>query len=131
MRKPDATVPLHVVEKLLRYHLPILNDIRQALNSPLIISRHSGYRPEQWELDHGRNGSSQHTFSGLGAADLTCKQQRMPKLMHLLLDSDYPRVTWYEHHGFFHCDFKDATLGKRFYQADKNGIWKQIDGVRA
>lgn len=122
---PDMKdVPVHVVDKILSHHLPILNPIRAQLGQPLIISQRSGYRPEQWELDHGRDGSSQHTFKGKGAVDLTCKN--LAHLGDLLAESDYARVAWYPEEKFYHCDFKDYQLGKRLYVV-KNGIWKQKD----
>lgn len=130
MRDADSAVPVHVVEKIWRYHLPILNRIRHELETPLIISEHSGYRPKEWELQQGRSGDSQHTFIGHGAVDLTCKTSRLVELKWKLAKSDYARVAWYPHKSFFHCDFKDAEQGKKWFEVTEKGSWKYKEGMR-
>lgn len=131
MREPDACVPLDVCEKILKYHLPVLNRVRHQLGAPLIISEHSGYRPVEWETEHGRDGSSQHTFSTHGAVDLTCDENRFGELVRLLMKSGYARMIVYWHRLFVHCDFKDAELGKRFYEMTPGNVMKEVEGVRA
>ena len=126
MRGDGGTIPTHVADKIIQHHLPILNPMRAQLGTPLIISQHSGYRPVQWELDHGRDGTSQHTFKGKGAVDLTCRESSLHHLGDLLAENDYSRVAWYPDHGFYHADFKDYQLGKRLYVV-QNGIWKKKD----
>lgn len=130
LRQDHASVPLHVAEKLVRYHLPILNGIREALGFPVIISAHSGYRSYEWEIIHGRSGYSEHTFKGLGAVDLTCQPACLPELKKALLASEYSRIAWYEHKRFFHCDFKDGELGRRFFEVWENGIWREVKNLR-
>lgn len=130
MREDHAGVPLHVVEKLVRYHLPILNRIREALGFPVIISAHSGYRTYEWEIIHGRSGYSEHTFKGLGAVDLTCEPRHLPELRQELLKSEYSHIAWYDHKRFFHCDFKDGELGRRFFEVWENGIWREVKDLR-
>lgn len=127
MRKPDSRVPLHVVEKILAYHLPILNPIRYELGEAIYISKQSGYRPVKWELDRGRDGDSQHTFKGLGAVDLTCDLHRLGDLKELLIESDYERVCWYPNSNFLHCDF--ASDEKRFFEDSGDG-WQYKPDVR-
>ncbi len=126
MREPQSCIPIHVVEKILRYHLPILNDIQRRLDFRIKISANSGYRSYEWEIIHGRSGNSEHTFKGLGAVDLTCHPDNILKLKKALIESDYSRIAWYELRNFFHCDFRDGKLGKRFYKVDNQGIWHRV-----
>lgn len=122
----NGSVPTHVANKIIHHHLPILNPTRAQLGSALIISQNSGYRSVEWEKSKGRDGSSQHTFKGKGAVDLTCKQSALHHLGDLLAESDYARVAWYPDSKFYHCDFKDYELGKRLFTV-QNGIWKLKD----
>lgn len=119
---PDMDqVPLHVCDKIVEHHLPILNNIRHLLGVPVIISKHSGYRSVEWEYERGRSGNSQHTFKGKGAVDVRCND-KFDDLLDLLIDSDYTRVCYYPHHGFIHCDFKDVEK-PQYFEADENGSW--------
>ena len=119
---PDMEcVPIHVVQKIDRYHKPILNRIRAQLECPVIISKHSGYRSVEWEEARGRDGSSQHTFRHKGAVDVTCRQMRFPELLNLLKLSEYRRVCLYPDEMFIHCDFDGHE--KQYYECE-NGIWK-------
>lgn len=122
MQKPEGQIPVHVVQKLDKYHRPILNEIREELGCPVIISKHSGYRPVEWELERGRSGDSQHTFKHKGAVDVTCKKMRFYNLLKLLKDSDYRRVAYYVANMFVHCDFKGHE--KLYYEVDETGTWK-------
>lgn len=130
MRKPDALVPLHVCNKILRYHLPLLNKVRHALGAPVRISKNSGYRPVAWEKRNGRDGRSQHTFQGHGAVDLTCDELRFEELVRLLIDSGYSRVIIYWHKNFCHCDFKEPQKGRRLYEMTEDNVIKEIEGAR-
>jgi len=132
-------VPVHVADKLVKYHFPILQPIREAMGEPIYISKHSGYRSTQWELDNGRDGSSQHTFGDnigdfierdkhLGALDLTAID--LQGLLNHLLESEYNRVCLYVKKGFIHCDFKGDDFS--YFIDDGNGWefqekreWKQ------
>lgn len=125
MRDDYSEVPVHVANKIINYHLPILNDIRDKINQPVFISKHSGYRSVEWEESHGRNGTSEHTFRGDGAVDITAKD--MDKLVGLARKSGYKRVCYYPHHGFIHCDFKGDNY--HYFVADKSGTW-QYQGRR-
>jgi|SRR5680860_686361 len=113
-------IPLHVADKIVEKHLPILNPIREVLDVPVIISKHSGYRSVKWEKEHGRSGDSQHTFSGYGAADIR-SNERLEELLDLLKASNYKRVCYYPYHGFVHCDFKGSI--KIYFTADRAGKW--------
>lgn len=118
-------IPLHVITKLEKFHKPIINPIRYRMNIPVYVSSNSGYRPKQWELDNGRDGSSQHTFIGLGAVDYTSED--MDLLLHELRQSDYKRICYYPSENFVHCDHKGDDYNE--FEVDKNGIW-QYKGKR-
>ena len=125
MRQDYAEIPLHVVNKIITHHLPELNSIRYSMNEPVYVSKNSGYRSYEWELAHGRNGTSEHTFRGDGAVDITAKD--MDKLVDLARKSGYKRVCYYPHHGFIHCDLKGDNY--HYFVADKSGTW-QYQGKR-
>jgi hypothetical protein len=122
-------VPVHVVDKIIMHHIPIINPIRVAYGSPIFVSQNSGFRSYQWELDHGRSGTSQHTFGDgqeeklkwKGAADYTCSN--IYWLFEQLKKSDYTRVCIYPKENFIHCDFKGAT--KQAFES-VNGQWKPL-----
>lgn len=120
-----TTVPVHVVDKIERFHKPIINPIRHKLRMPISVSGNSGYRSREWELEHGRKGDSEHTFIGLGAVDYTCED--MDALLHELRLSDYKRVCYYPHKRFIHCDH----YGDRYHEFEANeaGVW-QYKGER-
>lgn len=125
---PDADdVPVHVADKILNKHIPVLNPIRKKLGTPLHISKNSGYRSPQWELDHGRDGTSEHTFKGDGAVDLTCKTEAIKRLGDLLAQSEYHRVAWYPDNNFYHCDFKGESRITPLLYIVENGHWRQGD----
>ncbi len=117
-------VPIHVADKILKYHIPIINPIREAMGMPVRVSDQSGYRSFDWEIDHGRPGTSQHTFGDgqenpaewWGAADYTC--DNLQGLFERLKDSAYKRVCLYD--TFIHCDHKGNE--KRIFKS-VNGVW--------
>lgn len=103
--KRSVTAPNVVLDKI-KYHISILNPIRELLGAPIIISKRSGYRPTEYEILKGRSGKSEHCYRGKGAVDLTCDPERIEDLLKLLLGSPYTRVTYYPENNFIHCDFK-------------------------
>lgn len=115
-------MPISVVNKIITHHLPILNSIRDKLGEPVIISQKSGYRPKGYEIDQGRSGNSEHTFSGLGAVDITTNGD-FDELVHQAMSSKYTRVCVYYDKKFIHCDFK-GTDKQRFRNTDKG--WELI-----
>lgn len=105
--RKDMPVPIEVSDKILRYHLWPLNEIRQHIGCPVHISQASGYRPLEHEKQKGRDGTSQHTFQGKGAVDLTAIKPRMYDLaVALIQKSDYTRICYYPDNHFLHCDYK-------------------------
>lgn len=124
------SIPLHVADKILKYHIPIINPIREEKGSSIYVSDHSGFRSLQWELDHGRPGTSQHTFGDgqenpsewWGAVDYTCDD--LPWLFEKLKASAYKRVCLYD--TFIHCDHK-GTEKLTFKSVD--GVWIPFNKV--
>ncbi len=113
---PNMTeVPVHVVDKILKHHISVLNPIREKMDQPIFISKHSGYRSTEWEKKNGRGGSSQHTFGDAiqdpierhkhwGAVDVTAID--LQGLINHLYESDYKRICYYPDGSFIHCDYK-------------------------
>lgn len=91
-----------IADKILKYHISIIQPIRDKMNCPIWPSDNSGYRSIQWEKKHGRSGTSQHCFRSNGATDYTCEIDRLHELFELLKSSSYMRVCLYP--AFIHCD---------------------------
>jgi len=117
-----TTVPVHVVDKIERYHKPIINPIRHDMGVPIHVSGNSGYRSVEWEIKAGRNGSSQHTFEGWGAGDYTCEHLEL--LLDELLASDYKRVCYSPKEGFIHCDHHGH---ERLHFIAEAGQWNLVE----
>lgn len=122
-------VPVHVADKILRHHIPIINPIREKLGVAITVSEHSGFRSFAWERSKGRSGTSQHTFGDahqnpefwLGAADYTCTD--FEGLVRELVASEYRRVAIYESRRFVHCDHKGEI--KKIFKVLNNGTWEE------
>lgn len=116
-------IPEDVADKIVEHHLLPLLRLQQVVDFTIKVSMKSGYRPLWYELEKGRDGTSQHTFDDLGAADLTCDNWRKNKkafLMALRLHTEYTRIADYG--SFFHCDHKPDPRGRVLF--DK--AWKPI-----
>lgn len=110
---PDA-IPQDVADKILHNFIVPLNPIRDAVGCPVIVSKKAGFRPELYELQHDRTGTSQHCFKGKGAADLTCAN--ITKFADLLLaSSPFTRICYYWNNRFFHCDYKLSGPNRYLY----------------
>jgi hypothetical protein len=121
-------IPQKVADKLLKYHVWPMNELRKELDSPVWASQSSGYRPEWYEKQRGRSGNSQHCFVGKGAVDWTA--YRISDLLKLLLDkSSYTRICLYENNRFIHCDYKRDD-GRWFYTCESpTSQWKLIHKI--
>jgi hypothetical protein len=119
------SVPLDVATKLMNYHIIPVSRVREALGLPMTASLKSGYRPHEWEISHGRDGNSQHTFTGKGAIDWTCKYfvKNKQTLLALILEhTDYTRMAVYN--SFIHCDYKPTSTGNReIYTSTPDSKW--------
>lgn len=113
----NENIPLEIADKILKYHIPIIQPIRDTIRTPIWPSENSGYRTVIWEKNHGRNGTSQHCFKGNGAVDYTCDPTRLNELFHLLCRSKYTRVCFYP--TFIHCDF--AATARQIFTCSGNG----------
>lgn len=111
-------IPEYVADKIYLHHLIPLNEVASVVNFGISVSQKSGYRDKEWELAHGRNGTSQHTFDGKGAVDLTCDNFAKNKhalLTALKLHTNYKRIADYG--TFYHLDYKGterALFNKRW-----------------
>lgn len=122
----DEDIPQDIADKILKWHISPMMDVRKELNIPMWASQDSGYRPVQWELDHGRSGRSQHCFKGKGAVDWTCRNFKTNKakfLKSIINYTDYSRIAIYDN--FIHCDYKQTSSGRReLYISGANSIWE-------
>ena len=116
-----TTVPVHVVDKIERYHKPIINPIRHDMGVPIQVSGNSGYRSVEWEIASGRDGTSEHTFIGKGAVDYTCEHLEL--LLDELRASDYMRICYYPEQGFIHCDHKGE---QKLEFISRGGAWDLV-----
>lgn len=116
-----TTVPVHVVDKIERYHKPIINPIRHEMGVPIQVSGNSGYRSVEWEIASGRDGTSEHTFIGKGAVDYTCEHIEL--LLDELRASDYMRICYYPEQGFIHCDHKGE---QKLEFISRGGAWDLV-----
>lgn len=132
-----ASCPNDVREKIWKYHIsPVLN-VRKKMGVGITASEKSCYRPFKWEIKKGRSGNSQHTFGvgkdeevrehHLGACDWTiAKRDKFFKdhLRHLhkllIEDTLYTRICLYP--TFIHCDYK-ARDGKKYLFVEEEGKW--------
>ena len=125
------TVPLVVANKLLKYHITPMNAVREELGKKVTASQKSGYRPRQWELDHGRSGNSQHCFVLKGAVDWTCQNfsGNKDELLRLIIKhTEYTRMAVYN--GFIHCDHKPTGDGKRqLFTSNSSSTWTFVKNV--
>ena len=111
---PGTEVPREVLKKLNK-HIEILFNIQKKIGESIYVSKHSGYRPVEYELAKGRSGNSEHCFKGDGAVDITCAKEAMPLLRKHLASSPYTRLCFYPENNFIHCDFKKSAF--KFYVA--------------
>lgn len=118
-------IPEDVADKILKYHITPMQDVREILGIPIYPSLKSGYRSRVWELQNGRNGNSQHVFKGKGAVDWTCKDFKNNKgifLQKIIKNTSYTRIAVYN--TFIHCDYKETASGKReLYSSDSKSNW--------
>lgn len=120
----EPHIPPQIAEKILTYHIEVMNPIRYLLGSPIIVSEKSGYRSVETEIRQGRSGNSEHTFKGKGAADYTTPGD-LNMLGKLLKDSPYTRICYYPTKGFYHCDYKGSE--RILYISEDGSKWTRRD----
>jgi len=120
----EQPIPEDIADKILKYHILPMQDVRNEFGRALIVSDKSGYRPVWWEKARDRSGNSQHCFHGKGAVDWTCRdfKKYKNKLLDLIIKhTGYTRIAVYG--TFIHCDYK-ATDGKRYiFSSTKRSKW--------
>lgn len=89
----------------------------------IYISQKSSWRPKWWERKKGRSGSSSHTYSFMGATDVTCDDFSANwevLLEHLIKNTSYTRIAVYK--SFIHVDYKNEWSDSYVYKV-VNGKW--------
>jgi len=118
-------IPEKIADKILKWHILPMQDVRNEFGKPIYPSQKSGYRSISWELSRGRNGKSQHTFRQKGAVDWTCMHFGLnkDKLLELIIENtDYTRIAVYN--SFLHCDYKPTKSGQReLYTSNSASKW--------
>ena len=124
-------IPNDVADKMVEFHVIPMNAVREALGLPVWASEKSGWRHLSWELQHGRDGTSQHVFNEKGAVDWTCKdfQKNKDKFLKLIIElTSFTRMAVYS--TFIHCDYKLTKSGKReLYTSNANSDWKFVKHI--
>jgi hypothetical protein len=129
-------IPQSIADKLLGYHITPMNKVRGELGEAIFVSKKSGWRPKQYELDNGRSGRSEHTFLpsdkdplGRGAVDYTAN--RIDDLLELIIKhTDYTRICYYPNNKFVHCDYGFEERGRRLFKSQSPvGSWEFIKNV--
>lgn len=122
------SIPEIVCDKILKYHIVPMQDVRNELKISIWASKRSGYRPKLWEIAHNRSGDSQHVFIRKGAVDWTCKDFSKNKdefLKLIIKHTKYTRITVYK--TFIHCDYKNIISQRReLYKSGSNSKWKFV-----
>ena len=118
-------IPEDVADKILVHHILDMQKVRAILNIPIWPSEKSGYRSKEWEIARGRSGTSQHTFTGLGATDWTCEDfsnTGTTLLESIKKNTAYTRMAVYS--TFIHCDYKPTASGKRqIFDSNASSQW--------
>lgn len=118
----DDLIPQEIADKILKYHILPMQEIRNALNKVIQVSKRSGYRPQEHEKRRGRSGNSEHCFKGGGAVDYVFYRELFTKL---LICSPYKRICHYPNNGFIHCDYKGDK--RTYYECNSpTSKWKFI-----
>ena len=113
-------IPEDVADKIEQYHLHPLRMVDACMPVKVWPSAKSGYRPRWWELEHGRDGNSQHCFKGMGATDVTCEnfQENKDELLKVLIEeTQYTRIC--EYNTFYLLDYA---------MSDERWLFKSIKG---
>lgn len=119
------SIPESIADKILKWHIQPMQDVRNEVDYAIWASQKSGYRSKSWELAHGRSGNSQHVFKGKGAIDWTCQNFTSNKdefLRQIIEKTDYTRIAVYN--SFIHADYRHTKSGRReLYKSDSASNW--------
>ena len=118
----SGDVPIEIADKILNYHILPLQEIRDRIDQPIVVSMKAGYRPLDYEINKGRLGNSQHCFKGKGAVDLRYTPQLLDELKE---NSPYKRVCYYPNNGFVHVDYNSNEDGTQYFECESpKGKWE-------
>lgn len=121
---PQHGISLEVAEKIRKYHAFPMNNLRNRLGFPIIVSQNSGYRHENHETAMGRELTSTHLFRenvsrqdpGWGASDYRVAPAHWYKFMTKLLNEKiYNRLIFYPEKGFVHGDYRFIGVDRFYY----------------
>lgn len=124
-------IPERVADAILHYHIVPMSVVREELGAAIEVSRRSGHRPEEYELQKGRSGNSTHTFKvttkdpeGKGASDYTAND--IECLLDLMIKhTGYTRICYYPNNKFIHTDYGFPERGRRLFTAQSpTAKWK-------
>jgi hypothetical protein len=136
--RKDLPIDDGVIDKIWQYHIIPLVPVRRSLASPVIVSKHSGFRPERHEIEMGRTDlTTTHLFReiperqdpGYGACDLRVAPLRWVDFIKLLIEkTEYSRIAFYPHMAtpFVHCDYRFFGIDRFFYVVDENYQWVRV-----
>lgn len=119
--RADIAIPAETFDKILSGFLLPLNDLRSQLGRPIHVT--SSYRPTWWEEIRGRDGTSQHTFQGKGAADVALSNEKTGTwilFFEHLAAGPWTRIAYYPNNDFFHLDYKADS--RQYFVSD--GGWQ-------
>jgi len=123
-------IPESVVDRILEHHLLPIQRVIDYTCLKIYPSLKSGYRSYEWEIAHGRSGTSQHSYiaDGKGATDITCDdfEDNVDTLLEGLISyTTYTRFAVYN--GFIHADYKKTTNNQRqLFKSGADSKWKFV-----
>jgi len=134
--RKDLPVASDVIDKIIEYHILPMNDIRQRFGSPIIVSKHSGYRHMEHEIEMNRPPTSTHLFMeqperqdpGYGASDYRVSPALFPRFIELMVDSQYTRIAIYPYQKtpFIHCDYRFFGVDKFYNVVNHKNEWNRV-----
>ena len=134
--RKDLPVASDIIDKIIEYHLLPMNDIRQKFGSPIIVSKSSGYRHMEHEIEKNRLPTSSHLFMehperqdpGYGASDYTVAPALFVKFIELMVESQYTRIAFYpfQKTPFIHCDYRFFGVDKFYYFVNHKNEWHRV-----
>lgn len=123
---PTAEITPTIAQNIVQ-HIDFLNPIRNESGEALVVSKNSGYRPEEYEKQKGRSGNSEHTTFTIpdrGAVDLVYKFDQFK----MIYDAPFfTRICHYVNNGFYHCDRKPVKGRNQYFESKSlKGPWEFI-----
>lgn len=120
----EPLIPPFVASFIVKYHIQVMDPIREEMGGPILVSKRSGYRSPETEFKNKRSGDSEHTFKRKGAADYTADNIEL--LGQLLLKTPYTRICYYPDNKFYHCDYKNDKRQLYIFKEGWDG-WRRVE----